>query len=359
MFFNCLRSVFVIYGDVNFLLLRSALAFIAAFFITFFILKFLINFLKKSKLFQPIRSYGPETHAMTKKSVPTFGGLACCLGLLVSTLLFCDASDIYVIATLIISMSFGLIGLIDDITKVFYKNTNGFKGSIKIILETLICGIVILWLIANDSPITNEEALLIPFFHYILYIGILFIPFIIFVIIGSSNAVNLTDGLDGLLIVPVMLCTTAFLIISIFSIYGINANFIKTMNFDNPSELAIMCSAVIGTGIAFLMFNRYPARIFMGDVGSLMYGAFLGTIAVLLKYEVLFAIIGFVFVLEALSDIIQVSSYMVFKKGVFKMAPLHHHFEKSGWSERKVVLIFWCFSLICLIVGFLGIINFG
>ncbi|MDD2839961.1 MAG: phospho-N-acetylmuramoyl-pentapeptide-transferase [Rickettsiales bacterium] len=362
MFFSYLKSFFSIQNNivnVNFLLARSALSFITTFVITFCILIFLIYILKKHKFFQPIRKEGPESHIIKKKSIPTLGGLACCFGLLISTFLFCDMNNVYVIGVLIISMLFGLIGLIDDLTKVFFHNTDGFKGSTKIMLETLICGIVLLWLIMNDSPITNEHELFIPFIHYMLYIGILFIPFIIFVIIGSANAINLTDGLDGLAIIPIILCAIAFFIISLFNAYGTNAHIIRTINFDNPSELAIMCSSIIGSGVAFFILNRYPARIIMGDVGSLMYGAFLGSVAVMLKYEIFLAIIGFIFVLEAISDIIQVTSYRLFHKRVFAMAPLHHHFEKIGWIEKKIVLIFWCFSLICFIIGFLGIINFG
>lgn len=359
--FNYIKSFFAVQNNVinaDFLMIRSIFAFVLAFIITFLILEFLISILKKHKFYQPIRNEGPVSHTNKKKCIPTLGGLACCFGLLFSTLLFCDMNNTYVTAVLIISMLFGLIGLVDDLTKVFFHNTNGFKGATKLVLETFICGLIILWLISNDSPITNEHTVFIPFIHYMLYIGILFIPFIIFVIIGSANAVNLTDGLDGLVIVPVMLSALAFFIISIFSAYGPNANFITTINFNNPSELAVMCSAVIGTGIAFLIYNRYPARIIMGDVGSLMYGAFLGTTAVMLRYEVFFAIIGMLFVLEAVSDIIQVIAWRFFGRRVFKMAPLHHHFEQSGWEEKSVVLIFWSFSIICLIIGFLGIINF-
>ncbi len=360
MFFNYIKSFFNIQNNiinVDFLLTRSVLAFVAAFIITFCILTFLIYIFKKHKFFQPIRNDGPISHFIKKKNIPTLGGLACCIGLLFSTLMFCDMNNIYVIAVLVISILFGLIGLVDDLTKVIFRNTNGFKGATKIILETSICGIALLWLILNDSTITNEHEVFIPFIHYMLYIGILIIPFLIFVIIGSANAVNLTDGLDGLAIFPIILCAIAFLIISVSSAYGPEAKLIKTMNFDNPSELAVMCAAVIGTGVAFLIYNRYPARIIMGDIGSLMYGAFLGSVAVILRYEVVLAIIGLVFVLEALSDIIQVSAWRLFGKKIFKMAPLHHHFEQIGWKEKKVVLTFWCFSLVCFIFGFLGIIT--
>lgn len=359
--FNYIKSFFTIQNNVinvDFLMVRSTLAFITAFIITFCLLAILISALKKHKCYQPIRNEGPISHVNEKKKIPTLGGLACCLGLLFSTLLFCDISDTYVIAVLAISMLFGLIGLIDDLTKIFLQNTSGFKGATKLVIETFICGLILLWLILNDSPITNEPMIFIPFLHNMLYIGILLIPFIVLVIIGSANAVNLTDGLDGLVIVPVILSALAFLIIAIFSAYGPNAHFITTINFNNPSELAVMCSAVIGTGIAFLIYNRYPARIIMGDVGSLMYGAFLGATAVMLRYELFFAIIGMLFVLEAISDIIQVITWRFFGKKVFKMAPLHHHFEQSGWKEKSIVLIFWSFSIICLVIGFFGIINF-
>lgn len=360
MFYDCINSFFNVQNDVfniNFVLTRSLLAFIFSFIFSLFGLKILINYLKEHKVFQPIRAEGPEGHLLSKQKTPTMGGLVSCVALLLSGLLFTNISDIYVIGALIISILFGMIGLTDDVMKVFYKNTNGFKGGIKLILQMFICGSVILWLIYNDSSVLNESTIFIPFFKVMIYLGILFIPFIMLVIVGSSNAVNLSDGLDGLVIIPVMLCALVLGIISIANGYGVQENYIFVMNYDNPSELAILCSAIIGTGLAFFIYNRHPAKIFMGDVGSLMYGAFLGYVAVILKYEIFYGIAGLIFIIEAVSVIMQVASYKIFKKRIFKMAPIHHHFEKCGWSERKVVLSFWAFSVICLLVAIFGIVK--
>jgi len=264
-------------------------------------------------------------------------------------------TDIYVIAILVVSISFGMIGFVDDIVKVFYKNTNGFRGSIKLILQMAIAGLVILWLMYNGSYLLDNQQIFVPYFKILVNVGVLFVPFLIIVIVGSTNAVNITDGLDGLVIIPVMICAFIMGLISIVA--SRNGIFVR-VNHDNLSELSILCASVVGSGLGFFIYNRNPAKIFMGDVGSLMYGSFLGCLAVMLGYELFYGIVGLLFVIETLSDIIQVLFYKLFKKRVFKMAPIHHHFEKSGWSERKVVYVFWSFSVICLLIALLGIIKF-
>lgn len=356
MFFELLKSFFISKTDVfgfgyNFLVYRSIICFCFSFLITFFVLKFLINTFKKHKFFQPIRLTSFQ-HFKSKKNIPTFGGLACCLGIFISTLLFSNLNE-YIVFSLFIAAIFAFIGLIDDILKTIFHNTDGVDGKIKIIIETIMCGIAILLLSKYDTNLFTKTHIFIPFFHYMLYLGILMIPFLIFVIIGSSNAVNLTDGLDGLAIVPIILCALSFFVILIY-----NDNMYLSTSFD-IKELSTLCSSIVGSGLAFLMFNRYPAKIFMGDVGSLMYGSLLGCIAIISGYEIFYGIIGLVFVLEAMSDMGQFISINVFHKRLFKIAPLHHTFEEYGWSERKIVYTFWIFTLICVLIGILGVIKIG
>lgn len=341
----------------NILLIRTFLSFLFSFIFTIIGIKYLISYLKNHNAFQPIRVEGPEGHLITKQKTPTMGGLITNIALLFCGLLFTNIKDINIIATLIISLSFGLIGFIDDYIKIFKKDTRGFKGSIKLILQITIIGFVVLWLIYSGSSIIDEQTVFIPYIKYSLYIGVLFIPFIMLVVVGSTNAVNLTDGLDGLAIIPIMICAFIFGIISFYTINN-NVNPVVMITDENLAELIVLCGSIIGGGIGFFIYNKHPAKIFMGDVGALMYGAFLGIVAVLLRHEVFYGIAGLLFVIEALSVIIQVTSYKLIKKRVFLMAPIHHHFEKLGWSERKVVLSFWCFSIFCLIIALLGIIKF-
>jgi phospho-N-acetylmuramoyl-pentapeptide-transferase len=307
--------------------------------------------LNKNKAFQPIRAEGPNGHLFTKKRTPTMGGIAASKCILLSGLLFCDLKNIYVIGVLIIVCVFSLIGFIDDYIKVFHKNTNGFKGSIKLILQVIVSGSVLFFLIYYDSPIEDYN-IFIPILKIFLPIGFLYIPFAICVIVGSGNAVNLTDGLDGLLIIPVIFSVLAFYILILFGNIYFSIPIIK-----ETSELSVLCASVIGAGIAFFIFNKHPAKIFMGDVGSLTYGSFLGYLAIVLRLEIFYAIIGLLFVIETLSVIIQVCSYRFFNKRIFKMSPLHHHFEKCGWSELKIVQTFWLFYFICLLIGFLSIVK--
>lgn len=349
MFSDLINSTFS-----NSFLIRNIFAFGFSLIFSIIGLKYLIVYFKNRQKYQPIREEGLKSHLLSKQKVPTMGGLISCVAILLSGLFFCDTSNIYIVATLFISMSFGFLGLIDDIIKVFFRNTIGLKGSIKLALQIAICGFTLLWMSYKGSPILNSSNILVPYIHYTLYIGFLLIPFLIAVIVGSGNAVNLTDGLDGLVIIPVIFCTIALGIISYFGSQGNIITLIDT----NTSELTILCSSVVGASIGFLIYNKYPAKIFMGDSGSLMYGSLLGTIAVILGQEIFFGIAGLLFVIEAISVIIQVTAHFFWGKRIFKMAPFHHHLEKSGWSERKVILNFWLFSLICVVIAFLGIIKF-
>lgn len=319
-------------------------------------IKLFLNYLKNNSLFhQPIRKDGPQSHLL-KKNTPTFGGLFIVISTVFSVMFFANISNSYVIMSLFVFIAFSLIGLVDDLMKVLYKNPNGFKGSVKIIIQFVVIAIIYVWLgLVNEIHINNK--VFIPINDgYNIYLGsILYVLFVTFVIIGSSNAVNLTDGLDGLVSVPAvinLLCLIFLILIASNSdlSYKFSINYIR-----NSSDLIIFASSLIGAIVGFLIFNLKPAKIFMGDVGSLAIGSVLGLIATIIKQELVFFIISLLFVIEASSVIIQVSYYKLRKKRVFLMAPLHHHFEKKGLSERKIVFLFWTSSLIFAIIGLLVI----
>ncbi|MDR2526696.1 MAG: phospho-N-acetylmuramoyl-pentapeptide-transferase [Rickettsiales bacterium] len=300
----------------------------------------LIKLFNRKRVYQTVRNNVIDAHALVKKNKPTMGGIVSVFSILLSALLFTNF-DVYVIQALVISISFAIVGFIDDYIKVFKKNTNGFKGSIKIILQLVVCSIVVIWSSYVGMPFLDGNVML-PF-NYLFKLGIFIGIYIVFVITGSANAVNLTDGLDGLAIIPIIFTMIAFIFIILFP------NYFEPFNKENLSGILVLCCAVVGNGIAFFLFNKYPAKIFMGDVGSLFYGSLLGYVSIILKYEIFFAVAGLIFVLEAGSTIIQVFSHFLWGKRILKSAPLHHHFEKSGWSERKIILSFWTFYLICLL----------
>lgn len=341
----------------NSILVNCVLSFLFSIVITIIGLKYLISYLKNHKAFQPIRIDGPLSHLMIKQKTPTMGGAISCLAIIFSSLLFGDLANKYTLIILCTSMSFGLIGFIDDFIKVFYRNDFGFRGSIKLVLQLLISTFAILFLYYIGDPIIRDQQAYLPFLKISLYLGILFIPFLVFVITGSANAVNITDGLDGLVIIPIIFCALTLGFIAYFNIPTEGTHLFKILNNENLSSLSIICSAVVGTGIGFFIYNVYPAEIFMGDVGSLMYGSFFAIVSIILGYEVFYGIIGLIFIIEILSSTIQVIGHFFFGKKIFKMAPLHHHFEKSGWSERKVIIVFWLFSLFCLVFGLIGILQ--
>ncbi len=333
--------------------LKSLLCLSSAYLIGFFGIKKFICFINHKQICrQPIRESGPETHLKTKKNTPTMGGIFIVLSTIITTLLFLDLSNSYIWVTLFVFISFALIGLVDDLMKVIYKNPNGFRGSIKLIIQFTIIGIAFLWLGTIDlTHLSNKVFIPIHHGHWI-YIGsISYVLFVTFVIVGTSNAVNLTDGLDGLVSVPAIIN-----LICLSTLIFIASDFILSNKFaapyiGNSRELIFFCFALIGAILAFLTFNLKPAKIFMGDVGSLGIGATLGLIAIITKQEFIFFIISILFVIEATSVILQVGSYKLRKKRIFLMAPIHHHFEKLGWSEKKVVRAFWSAALAFAIIG--------
>ena len=299
---------------------------------------------------QPIRADGPQTH-FKKAGTPTMGGLMILSGIIGSTLLWADLTNIYVWTVLLVTVGFGAIGFYDDYLKVTKQSDKGFSGKARLGLEFVIAGIACA-LIAYAGTGSFATSLAFPFVKSLLIdLGWFYVVFAAFVIVGAGNAVNLTDGLDGLAIVPIMIACGAFGLIAYLSGNVNFANYLQIHYVFGTGELAVVCGAVIGAGLGFLWFNAPPAAIFMGDTGSLALGGMVGTIAVATKHELVLAIIGGLFVIEAMSVIIQVASFKLTGKRVFLMAPIHHHFEKLGWTESQVVVRFWIIAFMLAFVG--------
>jgi phospho-N-acetylmuramoyl-pentapeptide-transferase len=299
---------------------------------------------------QPIREDGPRTH-FAKKGTPTMGGLMILSGVTVSTLMWANWANAYVWIVLLVTLSYGAIGCYDDYLKVSRSATGGVPGRLRFLAEIAVAALAA-WLVMRIGSPGLSSSLTVPFFkNVIIPLGGLFIVSGILVIAGAGNAVNLTDGLDGLAIVPVMIAAATFGLIAYLSGNANFARYLQIHHVQGAGELAIICGALIGAGLGFLWFNAPPAMIFMGDTGSLALGGALGAIAVATKHEIVLAIVGGLFVLETLSVIIQVTSFKLTGKRVFRMAPLHHHFEQKGWQESTVVVRFWIISVVLALVG--------
>src|SRR3954469_7470324 len=300
---------------------------------------------------QPIREDGPQSHLITKRGTPTMGGLMILAGTLVATLLWANPRNLYVWVVVFVTVGFGAIGFYDDYLKVTKQSHKGFSGKSRLAIEAIIAVIACIAISYMATPgLANKLAL--PFSKELLFnLGWFYVVFAGFVIVGAGNAVNITDGLDGLAIVPVMIAAGTFGFIAYLAGNAVFANYLQIHFVPGAGELAVICGALIGSGLGFLWFNAPPAQIFMGDTGSLALGGLLGTIAVAAKHEVVLAIVGGLFVLEILSVIIQVASFKLTGKRVFRMAPIHHHFEQLGWTEPQVVIRFWIVSVVLAIVG--------
>ena len=299
---------------------------------------------------QPIRDDGPQSH-LAKRGTPTMGGLMILSGVTVATLLWANLSNPYVWVVLGVTLSYGAIGFYDDYMKVKKRTVAGFSGRLRFGLEIGVAAVATYILMQLSTP-ELSGALTIPFFkNMILEMGIFFVLMGVLVIAGAGNAVNLTDGLDGLAIVPVMIAAATFGLIAYLSGNFNFARYLQIHYVPGTGELAIICGALIGAGLGFLWFNAPPAMIFMGDTGSLALGGALGAIAVATKHEIVLAIVGGLFVVETLSVIIQVASFKLTGKRVFRMAPLHHHYEQKGWKESTVVVRFWIISVVLALVG--------
>ena len=342
---------FIVFNLFRYLTFRTGGAIITALIICFLIGPGMIRWLKKKqKEGQPIRQDGPETH-FKKAGTPTMGGLMILISAGISVLLWSDLSNPYVWIVAGVIVGFGLIGAADDYAKLTKRSHAGISGKVRLFFEFAIAAMAVGAYLAVTS-IGFNTGLAIPFVKtYLLPLGPLFIPFAMLVIVGASNAVNLTDGLDGLAIVPVMIACACFGLITYLVGHAVYAPYLGIHFIQGSGELAIICGALIGAGMGFLWFNAPPAMVFMGDTGSLAMGAGLGAIAMIVKHELVLVIIGGLFVLETLSVMIQVASFKLTGKRVFAMAPLHHHFEKKGWSEPTIVIRFWIIAVILALIG--------
>ena len=354
MLFNLFTSLVDQYSFLNvfkYLTFRTGLSVITSLIIVFIIGGPLIKIFSEKMITGPIRQDGPIDHIIKKSGTPTMGGVIIIIGIILSTLLWADLNNIYVWTLIFVSLSLGGLGLLDDILKIKFENSRGLKSKYKF-LGQLIIGAIALIIIIKFSNHNYINNLYFPFFkNLILDMGVFFIPFGLFVIIGSSNAVNLTDGLDGLATVPVMLVALSFTLISYVVGNTIFSEYLKIQYIPDVGELSIFCGSVVGACLGFLWYNAPPAKIFMGDTGSLSLGGSLAAIAIIVKHEIVLAIIGGLFVLETASVIIQVTSFKLTGKRIFKMAPIHHHFEKKGWAESTIVIRFWIIAIILALVG--------
>jgi phospho-N-acetylmuramoyl-pentapeptide-transferase len=332
----------------NYLTFRSGGAVITALLICFAFGPSIIRWLKsKQKKGQPIREDGPESHIVAKAGTPTMGGFMILLGLGVSILLWSDLSNPYIWAVIIVTMSFGAIGFVDDYLKVTKASPKGVPGKVKFIIEWGVAGMVAWWL----GDLTGQTIAL-PFLKQVeINIGMFYIPFAAFIMVGASNSVNLTDGLDGLAIVPVIIAVSAFGFIAYMVGNAVYSEYLGVVPVPGAGELAVVAGAMIGAGLGFLWFNAPPAMVFMGDTGSLALGGTLGTMAVITKHEIVLGIIGGLFALETISVIVQVASFKMTGRRVFRMAPLHHHYEKKGWAEPTIVIRFWIIAVMLALIG--------
>ena len=347
-----LADQFQAFNLFRYITFRSGGAVVTALLISFLAGPRVIAWLKsKQRDGQPIRTDGPQSHLTRKKGTPTMGGFLILLALTCSTLLWADLTNVYVWVVLLVTVGFGLIGFFDDYTKLTRNSHHGIPGRLRLLIEFLLAGAACVVLaFAMRQPLANTVA--VPFLkNLLLDFGWFYVPFGMLVIAGASNAVNLTDGLDGLAIVPSMIAAGCFGFIAYVVGNLVFANYLQLHHVPGAGELTVFCAAMIGAGLGFLWFNAPPASVFMGDTGSLSIGAALGTVSVVTKHEIVLAIIGGLFVLEAVSVIMQVASFKLTGRRVFRMAPLHHHFEQKGWEEQTVVIRFWIIASILAIAG--------
>ena len=346
-----LSDQFILFNLFNSLTFRAGGALVTALAVAFLFGPMIIGWLRKQQPGgQPIREDGPQTH-FKKAGTPTMGGFLILLAIIVSTLLWADLRNGYVWALLLITIGFGAIGFADDYRKLTKSHAKGIPGRVRLAAEVLVASAATAW-IMYLMPGDLTTGLALPFVkNFLLDLGWFFLPFAIFVIVGSSNSVNLTDGLDGLAIVPVMIAAGCFGLIAYLAGNAVFSNYLLLFSVPGAGELTVFCAALIGAGLGFLWFNAPPAMVFMGDTGSLSMGGALGGIAVITKHELVLAIIGGLFVLETVSVIVQVASFKITGKRVFRMAPLHHHFEQKGWAEPTIVIRFWIIALVLALAG--------
>jgi phospho-N-acetylmuramoyl-pentapeptide-transferase len=342
-------GVFRLFGFITF---RTGLSLITALVFSFLFGPPIIAWLKRLQgEGQPIRADGPETHLLTKKGTPTMGGVLILLAVAISTLLWSDLSNPYVWIIFMVTTGFGSIGFVDDYLKLTRRSSDGMSSRLKLFAQALVAIAAAMW-IMRLSPEGLHSMLAVPFLKNVLLdLGWFFMPFAILVMVGASNAVNLTDGLDGLAIVPIMIAAGCFGMITYLVGNTVFSDYLQVHYVAGAGELTVFCGALVGASLGFLWFNAPPAMVFMGDTGSLAVGGALGAISVIIKHELVLAIIGGLFVVETVSVIVQVASFKLTGKRVFRMAPLHHHFEKKGWAEPTIVIRFWIIASILALAG--------
>ncbi len=335
----------------NYITLRAVLASMTSLSISFLVGPAVIRKLTDLKIGQAVRTDGPQTH-LVKSGTPTMGGALILVSVSISTLLWGDLNNHYVWVALLTTLGYGLVGWVDDYRKVVHRNPKGLSAKAKYFWQSLI-GIGTALYLAYSAQLPVQTELIVPFFkHVAIPLGTVgFVILAYFVIVGTSNAVNLTDGLDGLAIMPTVMVASALAIFAYVAGHAVFSHYLGEPHIPGAGELAVFCSAVAGAGLAFLWFNAYPAEVFMGDVGALALGAALGTVAVIVRQEIVLLVMGGVFVVETLSVMIQVASFKLTGKRVFRMAPLHHHFELKGWKETQVVVRFWIITMMLVLFG--------
>ena len=350
-FFTSLIEQYSFFNVFKYLTFRTGLSVMTSLIIVFIIGGPLIKIFSEKMITGPIRQDGPIDHIVKKSGTPTRGGVIIIIGIILSTIFWSDLTNAYVWILIFVSLSLGALGFLDDMLKIKLKNSSGLKSRYKLAGQLLISSIC-LFILMKYSNHEYLHNLYFPFLKNLIWdMGILFIPFGLIVIIGASNAVNLTDGLDGLATVPIMLVALSFTLISYVVGNTIFSEYLKIQYIPDVGELSIFCGSVVGACLGFLWYNAPPAKIFMGDTGSLSLGGSLAAIAIIVKHEIVLAIIGGLFVLETVSVIIQVISFKLTGKRIFKMAPIHHHFEQKGWAESTIVIRFWIIAIILALVG--------
>ncbi|MGZ8136306.1 MAG: phospho-N-acetylmuramoyl-pentapeptide-transferase [Methylococcaceae bacterium] len=334
----------------HYLTFRAILGVLTSLVISLLIGPTMIRKLSINKIGQSIRELGPQSH-YEKSGTPTMGGTLILIAIAISTLLWADLSNRYIWVILLVTMGYGIIGFIDDYKKVIKRNSDGLSARAKYLGQSII-GLIAAVFLYKTAVLPAETQFIMPFFKdFIFDMGWMYVVLTYFVIVGTSNAVNLTDGLDGLAIMPTVMVTAGLGVFAYLSGHVAFAEYLAIPYLPNAGELIVFCAALIGAGLGFLWFNAYPAMVFMGDVGALALGAALGVLAVLVRQEIVLVIMGGVFVMETLSVIIQVASFKTTGKRVFKMAPIHHHFELKGWPEPRVIVRFWIITVILVLIG--------
>ncbi len=345
-----LTPIFSVFNVFQYLTFRTIAGILTALFIAFLLGPYMIRKLKTHKIGQVVRDDGPETH-LSKRGTPTMGGALILVAIMLSTILWADLRNRYIWVVLFITFSFGIIGFIDDYKKLVLKDAKGLASRYKYLGQSIFGFVAAVFLYLTATQVA-ETQLFIPFFkNFVFDLGEGFIILAYFVIVGTSNAVNLTDGLDGLAIVPTMMVGVALGLFAYLSGHAEFSRYLMIPSLPGAGELLVFCGALLGAGLGFLWFNTHPAEVFMGDIGSLSLGAALGVIAVITRQELVLFIMGGIFVVETVSVIIQVASFKLFQKRVFLMAPIHHHFEKKGWKEPQIVVRFWIISFVLVLIG--------